>query len=721
MFSSDILKESTSSELFSERNDAFPSYLYGLLELNNITHKIDTEYECGYYRALKEDSIRDEMGQGISQRELDLLKEGRIADLKKKIIDFINAIIEFIKKFINSLTQKDIKIRRAYDTKARQTNGFINTAHDNDSYTFVIHHYPLMQDINEDRCRQAVQNITTHIEEICDNKFVPAVSDASVKMAYTTLAKLVKPKGRAEFKSPVVDNKSFAEFIKTDVIYNERVHMTYREWREKIYNTLHSPKSVAMAKIKEVEDILESFKTKVSKATIIDESANANVNKLLSYLKMIVTSYTWFINACYEAETINLRYIMNTYDKVKHSTMTESGFIHGEPFNSETLFDNEDMKDFNRTEWLDLQLTTECFQAEFELNEFRRRVALGEAIIMADDDPSKMMRLIAMKEAEGEKTGNKFQNIFAAIKEAISKFFSALKEKSGNFSKFMKNNGQFIDKPIKFQSCSSFGDILAGIGRIQKPLTIIPFNYEQLKEDLKDKKTFFVKHLLSTLNAPSPLSKRDVKWDDNMSITDYCKAYFGAKPSDKNAARIEFSGKEIETNKKLIVQFLNNPGTYQAVDSDTKKLEMESKKVVDNVSSATNNTQQNTNQNDTNNNNQQQQSAKTESMYYSELYRTLLSEAKVEMGENSEANGQNGAQEGNKTSDQGTAFRVYMDCYKDILMSKLTASEYVYHELNDIMKAHAESYMTPEQKAANNNQQPQNNQTNNNANNQQNQ
>ena len=68
------------------------------------------------------------------------------------------------------------------------------------------------------------------------------------------------------------------------------------------------------------------------------------------------------------------------------------------------------------------------------------------------------------------------------------------------------------------------------------------------------------------------------------------------------------------------------------------------------------------------------------------------------MGETN--NGENTNVVNKSNSEEENAYRVYLECYKDIILSKMTAAEFVYSELSQIINAHCTSYMTPEQKKA---------------------
>lgn len=717
MFNSNILSEQNTQ--LNERagnalrNDAWPSLLYGMLEFNDVMHEIETNAAIEDYRMLKEDAINESNNVMLSIKETEALQEGVAKTIKERIVAAIQAIIDFIKKFISMLTQKDLKVRNKFKHMKRTTGKFAIPEKNNNSYTFTVFHGPTILDFDENKCRSAITNITTAINYICKGEYESDASDVSLATAYRALGKIIRPRdgsARREFSGKCEDSKSFAEYVRTDILYKERVNMSYREWQASIAETVPCDKGLIAQKLSLIKGDLEKCQQQVSKAPIVDEKTKKNADAYIAQIRAIVSSISWYLNALYDQESRKLAYIMTTYNKIKGGNfsddhMNEFGMIHGEAFDSDTLFANEDLDDFNRTEWLNLGLTTECFNLKYELDESTRRIALAEANIMVDDDFNKISRLNIMREAEEKKTGNAISNIFATIKKFISEFFEKLKSKNLKNTKFMQRNKAFIEKEFKIDKVASKGDILAGMARVQKSLNIVPFNFESMKEDLKDKRVFFEKHILPTLKDPSNVSKRNVTWDANMSITDYCKAYFGASMDSEKFKPCEFSKAELEANKQSIVTFLNKPNVLSSINSDLSKIETESKK-VSNTTAKTSTTETKSAEGETKTaegNNSTKETPKQES-YYSALYNMLITEADIEMSAEAkkEEGGEKGEGNAPGNNEQSAAIKNYVECYKDVLLSKLTAAEFIISECMQIMIAHAKSHMSAEQQKAEN-------------------
>lgn len=710
MFNSNILTESATNSL-DRITPNESNFFTDLLEFNDIMHQIELDYEYKRYRTLKEDAEIDN-GKRLSEKEIAALKESALADFKEKILKAIQAIIDFVKKVIASLTQKDIKARNKFKSSVSRTKGFQNLDKMTNNYTFCIHHYLPLSEIDDSRARNSIVGLAQDISDICDGKSIPATSDSSLAAAYKSLAKEVKQSGskygvykpRNEYDQAVENSTDFSNYVRSDIIYKERLEMSYEEWRAIVSKVPSDNKAIISKKLSNIKADLEKCKERVAKATIVDDVSKKSVNDLISQMKAIISSYTWFLNANYDAETINLRYIMSTYDKIKGGTMSESGMIHGEEFNSDTLFANADLDDFNRTEWLDLSLTTECFMMKQLIMESKRKIAVKEAMILSDTDPLKFSRLVAMREAEEADLKSKASGIIANIRKIVEQFIAKMKDKNFKDVKFLNRNSQFISNNIKISKIVSAGDIFAGLYRVQKPMNFVPYNAEAMKEDLTNKRVFFEKHILSSLQESSPYAKRQVKWDDNISIADYCKAYFGASLSKEKYQSCTFTGKEVQDNKENMIKFLNKPNVLQSINNDLNKLDSEGKKAEAQEGKANPPASNNDNAANKDEGNKEQ-TAKQESMYYSELYGRYFTEAEIEM-DNTSNNDANNKPEDNKDGEgkdgktQSSGVKVYMDAYKDVLMAKLTAAEFIQNEFMQIIMAHAKSYMSADQKAA---------------------
>ena len=372
----------------------------------------------------------------------------------------------------------------------------------------------------------------------------------------------------------------------------------------------------------------------------------------------------------------------------------ESGMIHGEPFDGDTLFDNEDIRDFNPTEWLDLQLESEFSLITHEWLEAKRRIAVNEALIMTEGLGC-VNKLIAMREAEGQNLGNKFADIMKQIKAIIDDFLTNFRDQYSFAAMYINKHKELIDKPFKFTGkISSTGDILKGLERINAPTNIDPFNYDLMKDKLKDDKTFFSSIAGKYNNC------RLGNWNEQMTIAEYCKAYFGASVPEDKAKAIEFTAAEILGSKDKILEFLKAPNALIAnIKKQLNTLESESKKIATKIGTASAGQQPNM----ANQNNEPADSDTKHEGYYSELYNQFFNEvdfSTANAGVNPATGEVNNSEEVKKNSEEMDAFKVYLNVYRTILMAKITAAQFIRKELFAIIKYHAESYMSKEQKAA---------------------
>lgn len=334
-----------------------------------------------------------------------------------------------------------------------------------------------------------------------------------------------------------------------------------------------------------------------------------------------------------------------------------------------------------------------------------------EATILTEDYTDKIHRLKVMLEVEKRSFGDKIKMIIENIKKIFTTFFNKLKDKYGANAKFIAKYRKLIEgKPFNFpNSMESKGDVLAGLRRITNDkLDFVPFDYEKMKEDLKDKRVFFEKYIKARLNDNGP-HKREPKWDQDTSIADFCKAYFGAAMPEDKYEKCKYFNDDFEKDKIAIIKFLTESNTFlNALRRDMDTLDVRARDVIRsefNDRSVNTNTSNATVQNNVNN-------VKNESYYSYLLDRVLyeMEQDKTETGDGKPANNaqdnknqgntnDNGDQkENNETPDEEKAFKVYLDAYRDVILSKITAVEFIVIELMQVIKAHAEIYMTRQQK-----------------------
>lgn len=693
----------TISELAKTSGDS--SYIYNLLEFNDSIHDIDVLNKISYYRTLKENA----------NNELANIDESVIGTVVERLSKIIESILNFIKNVIRKIASLSVFGKARYKNYSRMdikdAKGFW-ARNPNEDRTVNIYYYPNIDNIDSQKFRASLNNIISELERVCDNKAnTEKASDKSKEMAYKTLAKMIDKYVIVDTNDGILDvfdkkdylnntmdpskvssAATFNQFVKSNMCVVHQKACNMYQWHKyflQLGNNMHNM-SAYTKRVSEFAHDLERAKKIVANAVINTDEQKKHANDLVSQISAITTSYASFIYTIAKYEQMSFDYHTKIYERHVmrniNVDINESGDIHGEPFNSDTLFDNEDIRDFSRTEWLDLNLTTECYEAKFEMMETSKRIALQEAIIMTDDMPNKFERLIAMREAEEKKLTDKISGTIERIRQLLNKFIETIKNKSTEMVQNLKTNATFIAKPITLKEVKSKGDILAGMYRVQQKVTIIPYNYESMKNDLKDKETFFRNKILPGMRNTSQYAKRKLNWTEGMSVTDYCKLFYGASLPEDKYPKCVFATQDIEVNKENIVKFLNNPNNAFSCKNDLDVLENESKKVARSAANRNN-------MKDDSQNNQQSDTAQNrpdiaqESVYYSELYSRWFTEAEIEMGKQPEV-----SQTNNENNEEANAYRVYMDCYKDIILSKMTAAEFIYAELSQIVNAHMNSY-----------------------------
>lgn len=673
--------------------------IYNFLEFNSDIQDIDLGSKIAQYRLLVKGVYLEDNNQSLG-----IVNEGFVKNIFDKLIDIITKIISFIKDFGRKI--KNIIGLCYYSPLEANID-----KHDpiwNKKVNIKIFHYPDPLDLKSDGYRACLNNMINHIERLSNGESLNASTDQDTETAFKTLHRLIKKSARSNgprYSGKVTNPSSFSEFIKTEICYTTDEELSFRDWYDNTKNKLELNYKNNDKIVDKVIHLLELLENDLKKAQSIlknarnnpDKYTNEQINELkatIGRIQQVCTSYNNFINTICAFICKELRYYNSIIKKSNNGrNFEESALFHGEPFNSDTLFDNEDMRDFNRTEWMDLNLTVECYEMKYVLTKSMQDLIVNEALILTDNKPNKIARLKALREAEEKKSGGKIATLIDNIRKILQKFISALTSKFNNLAGYIRKYKGQIDKPITFTSnMKSNGDILAGMYRVQSGINIIPFDYNAMKDDLKDKKTFFTKRILPSMNKTVQSSKRNVKWTDDMEVATYCKIYFGASMPQDKYPMCEFTASEMDSNKGNIIRYLTEKNMAFSAKTDLAKLEAESKKI--NVSAAAKAAAKSSDNKDTNNSTSNaaatpvsDNDSKNESMYYSELYQRWITEADIDMGNVAQNAGDTGS--ANADNEIFKAFRVYMDTYKDVIFAKMTGAEFVFSELKQLIVMHA--------------------------------
>lgn len=672
-FSSNILSESSNLDSLSinayrEKNN---SYINILQECNNSILEATTEYEMNMYKMMANKSYYSYSN---------VLSENAWQNFK----EFIKKVIEKIKNFFKRLymyySSGTANVKRMYaiiDNIAKNEDKYknMNLSVDlysayklklNDesitmSYDFIL--------FTIDKFKIAIKNdkdgLVT-ISEISENKLKDNIRflaheidpDSNIETIEEYLKLLKNASAKTEkFNITIDDIKNYA---KDHPVIDDSKFNKYRN---------------------KINDFLNNF-MELSKDLEGDQLIAAN--KLVN----ICWSYSQIIGA--QIDAVIRTYIGNAQAIIKavaeYTKMNEST-----RFSEYTNMDADSEEITSNESKISTILNTEANDILFELFEFYRTLAKEEASIITDKYPNKIQRLTTIKEAEVANAQDSLGKGAENIKKMIDNFYKKLNIRMKYNADYIKRNEQIINKPITLQSVKSNGDILAGMYRIQNPIDVISFND---KESIDSKEDFFQKHLLKDFNQSSQFSKRKVDFDKNTSITDFCKVYYGASMPEEKFKKCEFNQNELNANKPNMIRFLQNTDAFlRGIKSDFDKLNNESTRYLKNSASNRENIKPEANNNQQNNiESKPTPSGKNES-YYSILFNRYITEAEIEKGKLDNDDGHNN----NVAVNNANTFKMYIDCYRDIFASKLTAAEFITSELSQIIRAHASMFMNSNQ------------------------
>lgn len=725
--SSLLSKNDNASYSVTEMARTPETYLECLLQLNEECQEAENEYNIVYYRALKESALNESTDV--------VLSEGLISAAVDMLSRIIQAIIEFFKKITaklrgnNTKKQSEDAAREFHQAESQakaQTasanagnkvkeespedryNRFVST-----KATFTFNHCCDWTKLDSSFVYQSIQNLVQHIEDLCVGKDIAAPSESDYALSIKAIALKIQRAATVPYPTDrtakLEDPSKFSDWFKANLCYSESKEVTGREFLD-TYRNIIANGSIGHWNASFTEGLTKKFyelddKIKRSQNMIKPENVQY-AKQYLQYIRNACAEWLAFITYNQGMHTKIITYFRHIVGKASGS-IQESSTIHGELFNSDTLFANGDPRDFNRTEWMDLELTTEAYCFNQAINEARRSMAVQEAIIWSENAiPSDTFRkLQAMQEAEINKLANAIQDIIKRVKEFVTKFINDLQDKHGPNAAFMKKYAAQIKNPFKIAEVSSTGNILDGLARMQESRHI-SFNPATMNEE--DKAAMFKTHFLTGFASKASGGKRPVKWEDGITISDYCKAYYGASMPADQYPPVKYNTQELNGAKDNIMKFMDAPHAFfSKIKQELSELEKEAKKAgaeavrpninVNNTAQTSNNAgQQNANQGG-GDNNAASGDAKQESMFYSVLYDRWFNEMDIANGpEAADGDAKGGEGEAKKQNNS----KVYIDCLKDILLAKLTAARFIYSECNQLIRAHAKSYMSKEQAAA---------------------
>lgn len=667
------------------------SYIHALLEYNSRMHEIDVAEKIRYYRILKESS---------AETKDPTLSKALSDSIKITCYDAIQAMLDNIKDYRYHClcsTNEQRRILADFNAALKKSRALLSdeTKYELQEFCFFNHRdwilkspaffevidrqVNILRDIidhncyNED-CYEKLKNVFESITGVPSDKFGGLIRK---KIDQKEIVKCAFYKFNGYYASQdILNQEDYAIIMRniTQSLEKLQIYIMNKEFTNVLmFKDTDDPIEIPVGALDDTHTASDSSTTTADTSNSLREI----VLKSLSEIANSVKSWLHYESAMTFADVKSAEYYIKTINNIDLiKAKNESGTIHGEPFNGDTLFDNNDKRDFNPTEWLDLELTTESYEIYSAILETKRAIAVNEAIIMSDGGIDTFRRLQVMREAELQKFKDSLMEIIKRIGEAIEKFIANLKDKLGLNTKFIKDNSDAINQPFKFEKVASYGDILAGLYRIKKEIMIDAFNYDLMKNRLENSDDFFRDIGKKHLNESS--QHRKIDWNDTkLTPIDICKAYFGASMSEDKYPKCEYTAAEVERARRDIIAYLQDQQFISSIRKEKDKLETEIKKETNNIIS-----------NAAPENQEPQTASAHESMYYSELYQRWFTEAEIQMG----TDGSDGTNADNKSKESNKAFKTYLGVRKSIILSKITAAEFIRNEWMSVMEKHAQSY-----------------------------
>lgn len=679
------------------------SYLYSVLEFNEKMHTLEIEDKIAYYRALVESINGD-------PSKLEQIHESMVVDGIKRIVKFISTIIDWIAEKLKAIFEINAMSQGEFNMKKKISKGFVKDVNMEKEYTFTCFNYPMFSKLDSRMCDEALKEIFEHIDDICSGKDLPEVSDTTLKVAYSRLAKTIEDNCRSGAMSEVKrdytgsreDKEGFAKFIRSNIVFTYRKRMPYYSWKDNFIDTITDISKTAIAdKMKYITDKLGAAKERVSRVETLDDLQRKNLNTYLSQASSIIRSYEWFLHYIMNMRRGHMKEVIRVYNNIVNNNteaMSESGTIHGEVFDSDTLFDNEDARDFNRTEWIDLKLEAEFYQMRYNIAEEYKMAAIREAMMRAGEgtDAEKYALLEALNAQTWQKAKIIIEEFIKNIVKFLDQAIAAVIDKINPHSIYVKTHDKVIRGNRFAIKAKSKIDIFNGINRVREDiLRPVAYDYDKMKGDLESADAFFKKYILPDLERSSIRMRKNVAYNDNMGINEYMRQYYGL-PYGNNPEEFEFDADVLERNKSAMLEYIGEPNKlFAKFRSELSQLEMNAKRAAANMSKPT--PAPKAIPEKTGEGAAEGGEAKQEAVY-SFLYNTWLTEATIEVLD-SEGNVVHTDEEGSYAGEQ-TAIQNYLSAYKIVYTARINACRSIISEFVSIMKAHVQHYSPKDKKPA---------------------
>lgn len=212
-------------------------------------------------------------------------------------------------------------------------------------------------------------------------------------------------------------------------------------------------------------------------------------------------------------------------------SVNEESFIHGEPFDGDTLYDEKDYQDFNRTDWVNLGLGEHYKDLE---NQGRiEEAAFKQECLYRSQPGFSIEKLQRLNEEVAETSKKGWARAMDTLKQLIQKFVEKLYGAFGSNKPYLdRYKKTIVDGQTPAVPFFSSGDIFVGMDRIMN-VGVPLLNYSQMKNDLGDIGTFYTKWILPIYEKNMSggrwgrFRRSALQKEGTVNVADESKKFFG--------------------------------------------------------------------------------------------------------------------------------------------------------------------------------------------------
>lgn len=663
-------------------------HIYEMLEFEDKMDELITNEACQYY-------------QYITLKAFDEDNKIINAENMRKVMNFIGEKMALIGKALGREARKirisaqktgaedkitQMKTRGNYKVQSALIYIKNPTANIKESFSDITGMFiQTVRDLQNFSTKKIPRNINSLIAELEEKEKNETGNTSYISRIYTALGvRFVRENGTKLFYTTLV---TFTQNSSPD-IFRDRMAML-----EDI--------SVCMGQIADY-CTRQKHKIDILATKLTNTNIDENSIRYLNYIRRKI-NYTYrcvinvikgldpFCNENTKQLEIAFRKIMGYIDEAS---------IHGEEFNADTLFDNDSLEDFNKTEWMDLSLIESEYENRKLYRKLYREAYYKECRMYLSDQGPSIERLQMINEEMDQKTKQAYwENIQRVVREFINKWSNKLKNLSNTDKPYLLKYKDTILKDDRdaniFNGASTGGYIFTGYKILNSNTFKFPsFDYDpnspEKNEKFKDKDTY----LKSIINSDSFKGNHIKPEHKTENANDFLKRYFGAMIGKD--VKITGIDKDIYETNMLSTMYgllLNPTRIIDKINGDFNKI----KSAVDMKDNTIKSQQANA----------QVQQNSAYSYVSDKFIHEFESAEPSKTGNNDDTkqdspqnpatpnvdNNTNNQQQEKKTGvDYETAKRTYIQAMNDIIKAQLTAVEYIRNEFRQIIRHKVNHY-----------------------------